>query len=251
MNGSRFLALALAGGLLLAHGGPARAYMLVGDDFNDNSIDTSKWQVVIPSGSNITQTPSVTEQNGRIELFSRGYLVTAQQFDPADYSQGIEITGEWTFANGDDFVQILTRSDALPVGGYGETNKGVEFFLYRNDGNSFTIRGRGASVMNLVATRNLSISDDDTFRFRIFDDGTNLAFDMVEVGDPSSWASATATSTTAMSLDYIVFHNRENGSRTSYLDNVRIEALPEPGTVMIWSLLAAAGIALPCRRRRR
>ena len=74
---------------------------------------------------------------------------------------------------------------------------------------------------------------------------------MVEVGDANSWASATAKSSSDMALDYIVFHNRENGSRTSYLDDVRIEAIPEPATLMIWSLLAGLGVTLGWRRRKK
>jgi len=232
----------LAASLLLA--ATVQAGVLVQDDFNDNSLDPTTWWVNL---SGIPQNPkSLNETNGRIELQGRAHLNTVEQFDPANYPLGMVITGTWQFADDDDMLQILTRSDGQPAGSYGETNRGVEFYLYQPDTNSFTIRGRGgASVANVVRNVNLSISPNDTFAFRIFDDGTNLSFDLRELNDPNSWATATATCTTNMPLDYIVFHNRESGRRSN-LDNVLIVDIPEPGSLALLGL----GLLGLCRRRR-
>jgi len=214
------LALFLAAGV-------ASAGILLQDDFNDNSLDTTKWWV---NTSGFKKGPtSAKEQNQRMELQGRAHLNTIQQFDPATYPGGIQITGRWQFADDDDMLQILTRSDGQPTGPYGETANGVEFFLFQQNPASFTIRARGGvSVSSLVKHHNtLQVSPNDTFSFTIFDDGTNLSFVLSEVGDPTSWAYATAQSTSDMPTDYIVFHNRESGRRSN-LDDVVIESPATP-----------------------
>jgi len=125
--------------------------------------------------------------------------------------------------------QILTRSDGQPTSPWGETANGVEFYLQQWSVGSFTIRGRGGvSVSSLVKHYNsLQVSPNDTFSFTIFDDGANLSFSLSEIGDPTSWAYATAQSTTDMPTDYIVFHNRESGRRSN-LDDVVIESPAAP-----------------------
>lgn len=163
--------------LALAAGG-ASAGILLQDNFNDNSLDAAKWWVNL---AGIPQNPkSATEQNQRMELEGRAHLVTVQEFDPATYPGGIEISGTWQFADDDDMFQVLTRSDGQPSGSYGETQTGVEFYLQQWSTGSFTIRSRGGvSVTNLVEHFNsLHVSPNDTFSFTIFDDGTNLSFSL-------------------------------------------------------------------------
>jgi hypothetical protein len=121
--------------LAVSLGGPtARAdSVLLQDDFNDNSLDPSKWTVVLP---NIDGTPGVTEQNQHIELTDRGYLVTANQYDPSLVGP-LTLTGTWTFNSAtnsfqqEDRTGVITRSDAVPYGPpYGEVHNGVGFFLH-------------------------------------------------------------------------------------------------------------------------
>ena len=192
----------------------------------------------------------VLERNDRAELYARGHLVTRDQFDPlAVGGNGLIITGEWTFGS-DDFLQILTRSNGLPGGTYGETQNGIEFYAYnRFDSqgkNYFQIRGRGVGVSTLATINNLDLGDGDVVNFRIVDTGANLHFWLQEINDPSSWGHIHAYATTDMANDYIVFHNRE-GSRTAYLDNVEIAIYPEPGSIA----LLGGGILALLRRRRR
>ncbi len=228
-----------------------QAEILLQDDFNDNVLDTAKWQTDVTALSKRTGV-KVEEVNQRIELTGRGYLITQQQFDPLDYDT-LQITGTWTFPGGDDMLQILTRSDAVPTEQYGETQTGVEF-RYQCHDNSFAINSRNVGVQNLLIDKsNLKFAAGDSFNFIIQDDGENLYFKMVEVGDATSWAMATATCTTDTTYDYIVFHNRENpdaGTRRSNLDNVVIASVPEPGTFVLFGAGLLAALAWSGRRRR-
>lgn len=239
--------LQLSGALVLTCG-MANAAVLVQDDFNDDSLDTSKWSVVIGTGSSMGS-PTVTEQNQRLEMGERGYLVTQNQYDPAS-TLGLRIEGVWGFsATSDDMLQILTRSDATPSGQYGETSNGVEFFAYQNDAQ---IRNRGsASVTGGTDLEGSAFSTaaGTIFDFVITDDGTNLTFSMQEQTNADNWATLTATSTSDMPIDYVVFHNREGGSRMSFLDEVTISEIPEPSSSL---LLAALGVLgwISGRRRR-
>ena len=84
-----------------------------------------------------------------MELQGRAHLNTVQQFDPNDAAVGgLTIRGQWEFVSGDDFMQILTRTDGTPAGGFGETANGVEFFVNIIGGSdSAEIRGRGGAAV--------------------------------------------------------------------------------------------------------
>jgi len=218
---------------------------LVEDDFNDNRLDTDKWSTVIGTGSSMGS-PTVTERNQRLEMEERGYLVTKNQYDPAALG-GLHIEGVWGFTGrDDDMMQILTRSDAVPAGNYGETQNGVEFYAFQ--GNA-TIRSKGGvSVTNVVSQEGSSFSTaaGTVFDFVITDDGTNLTLSMQEQSDSDNWATVTAESTSDMTTDFIVFHNREAAGRMSYLGEVRISVIPEPSTLA----LTVLGLVTLARRRR-
>ena len=72
-----------------------------------------------------------------------------------------------------------------------------------------------------------------------------------EVGGDGTTASYTATSGMDNANDYIVFNNRWAGSYEAYLDEVTVSAIPEPSTLIIWSLLGAIGITIGWWSRRR
>ena len=105
---------------------------------------------------------------------------------------------------------------------------------------------------NVVKTGMLNIQQGDVFDFEILDLGSDgLFFTMTEVGDPSNTALVTADLLSdTFDQNYVVFHNREGG-HVSYLDNVSIAFIPEPTTLLIWSLLAILGLTLGWRRRKR
>jgi len=235
---------------------------VVFDDFNDNTIDPTKWttKTAIPQGG-----ATVIEQNQRMELANRGYLVSKRQFDPTLHpDSSLSVSGEWTFAQNPDtdFMQILLRSDGVidPGNCCGETQNGIEFFVsVGNSGGNhqLDIRPRGSllSIGSEVKSGTIQVFAGDVFNFSIFDDGTNLSYVMTEVGDPSNTASVTASVTAdSLNQDFVVFHNRERAggnTRVAYLDDALIaHVVPEPSTLLIWSLLAGLGVGLRWRRRK-
>jgi len=221
----------------------ASAGILLQDDFNDNSLDGSKWTTNLsgPRGP-----ASVVETNQRIEDTNRGYLITNPQFNPL--TQGpLEITGQWTILGADnpthDILAMLTRSDGIPSGSYGETYNGIEFQINGADAISINTTVNGARTQ--LATQDLVVNSGDVFSFDIHDDGANLSFLVQQVGGSGRNALITASSSLAFAANHVVFHNREatEGSHTSYLDNVVISQVPEPSSLTL-AALGAVGIVV-------
>ena len=222
-NRLAFVLMVLIIGLLIMPGSRSSASTVVlQDDFNDNVLDPAKWTIntSIPQGS-----ASVVEQNGRVELTNRGYLNTAQQFDPVALC-GITITGEWTIAGaGDDFLQAATRSNGTPAGSAGELQNGIEYFVF---GNSMSIVGRGTAsgtVTSTGSTGSLNFVAGVTYVFEIIDDGFNLSFTLTNKVNPSQTKTVTATSSFHPATNLVTFHNRElccGGTHIAHLDNVVI-----------------------------
>lgn len=218
--------------LVMLTAGSAMAGVLVYDDFNDGVIDASKWQSTAATGSGVPASPpsAATETGGQLQLANRVHFFTVDQIRPADHAFGIRITGQWTFVSGDDFIQILTRSNAVPTGTYGETQYGIEFVLRGHD-DSVSIAGRGGSIANHTGDSTLVVGAGDIVAFDIFDDGFNVSLTFTKLTGGGGSATRTATSTYNPATNYVVFHNREG--RTSTMDNVAITAIPEPATALL------------------
>jgi len=207
---------------------------LLHDDFNDNTLDPSKWTVntAIPASQGNAE---VVARNGCVELTNRGYLVTKCEFHP-DRLGGIKITGRWTFHNNQDMLQILTRSDASPTRNeQGETAEGLEFFLMtpEHDGDSvfpqILCHGIGLTLNNMRMSDSLRVHRGDAFDFTIIDNGIfGVSFSLTQVGNPSNVSTISgALNFHNSSHQYVVFHNRESAVRGHYaasLDNVTISA---------------------------
>lgn len=240
------LALGLSLGLFFTAVSTARALPLVllEDDFDDNSIDVSKWNVVT---AGIPQDPkSSIEQNQQMEFEGRAHLNTVSPFSPTNGAVGgLKITGRWEFVSADDMLQILTRTDGIPAGGHGETANGIEFYAYgANETVTIQTRG-GASISGLSGNGVMpgNINAGDIFAFSITDDGSNLSFTFTRVSNPADTMTVTATSTYASAINLITFHNRESGRRSN-LDNVAIESLTLSGGAVPTLYYTEGGLAL-------
>jgi hypothetical protein len=172
--------------------------------------------------------------------------VSAQQFEPTN--GGLRIEGRWTFDN-DDFMQVLTRSDGLPSGGFGETFNGIEFFAWDTN-NTMSITQKVNGVGTNLGTMGIDINVGDVFDFLITDDGTNLLFQLTQVGGDGTTAQVVGVSALNFAQDFLVFHNREGGGNTAFLDDVvvsRLAAVPEPAGMSIWSLIGIGLFAVAGR----
>lgn len=205
--------------------------ILLEDDFRRPPLNRLKWRVTtdIPQGG-----AHVFVDGGQAVMVNRGHLVTAAEFPPGALG-GIRISGDWTFAGaGDDFLQILTRSNGFPDRSkpFGETAEGIEFLAYTSavfeDPNFMLILGRGTadgSVTHLSSRGSLILSPGATYRFVIEDDGRTVAFTLTDVMNASNSRILTARSEYVGASNHVTFHNRELcclGSHQAFLDNVRI-----------------------------
>ncbi|HEU6449190.1 MAG TPA: hypothetical protein VFV23_12200 [Verrucomicrobiae bacterium] len=214
----------------------ADAVVLMTDNFDSNMLDTGMWDTNT-SLSDIYGTPMVVVANQRCEITARGYLNTVTNYDPAVLG-GLMITGTWTFVNdsggGGDLPWVVTRSSGAPSGYYaaaGEVTQGVNFRVAvsqtSTSPNLFTIVGDGpATVTGLnVVSNTLDLVQGDSATFTITDDGTNLTFSMVKVGDSSQTAYATAVCTNHFAVNKVSFYNREYAGDTAAVDNVTIQTI--------------------------
>jgi hypothetical protein len=231
--------------LSLLAGNAWSGVVLVSDDFNDNSLDTSKW----------TKSGNVVEQNQHVTLTERGRLITRQEFDPLVVGR-LHITGTWHFVSSTydaDYLEVLTRCDGQGTGDYmNDDVNGIKFRLVTGYHQiSITeLVNSPVATWSEVSCPDISVNLGDTFAFDITDDGTNLSFFVQKIGGDGASAALTAACSTHFASNHTVFHNRENG--VSYLDNVVIETapVPEPSTFALFAA-AALGLLTAAWRKRR
>ena len=204
------------------------------DDFEDGILDAGLWSTVtgiVPQDRNgDTLGGTVTEADGRLTLAARGSLVTASEFDPEAVG-GITISGEYVFGTAVDFLQVLTRSDAVPGSAFGETDNGVEFFVntaddvieIRAQGGSFSIT-EVANVGTIGPAPLVPFAAGIPYVFEAVDDGAGMLFFTISERDApenSRTVLAELTDTGDSEPNFVVFHNRE-GAQTSSLEEVSI-----------------------------
>ena len=191
----------------------------VADDFNDGTIDTSKWSVNNSANSGFS---AVAEQSGSIVLTQRGYLNSASPFAPVA-TNGIRISGEVTFASSGDFLQIVTRGSGTPTGPFGEISEGVKFYISPQS-NSIFVNGSGGAMALVTGA---------TYRFEVIDTGSNLIFKVSEVANPFNSVTVTSTSSLVSSTNLVTFYNRESAGSVATLDNIAIRTGVNASTVAI------------------
>jgi hypothetical protein len=211
---------------IAAHNGPKWRTVL-SDDFNDGILDSSLWRTDTSWGN-------VTEVNGHVELYARGFLITKEQFNPHDY-EAIKVTGQWTFAYSywEDIMTVVTRSDGMRGDMYGGIKNGVAFGARSLTPNNTDVdnwmviqlirEGQPETIARVTIGR-YDIVIGDVFNFEVIDDGEHVTWSMSKVGSDGTKLFIKADVSAIFATNHIVFYNREF-PYTSYLDNVQISVL--------------------------
>ena len=196
-------------------------------------LNSSHWTIVEGAGSYNGDT--ILVQDGNVEISNRELLRSSTEYDPTS-SNPLYVTGRFTFEKAADIFSVITRSSGVADSSFfGYPTTGVRFEA-RNETNNDLLAiyvnsaaGGGANdtALTLAGDSSINLKLGTEYEFEVFDDGTNLKFNMTEVGDPGNAASVTATSTFNPSTNYVVLTNREqlntgNDFRVT-VDDLRID----------------------------
>lgn len=213
-----------------------KSELLLVDTFSGSTIDSAKWDQVIPFGNS-----SISVQDGYLKSVNRGTVVTKQSFQTP-----YVLTGTFRGLNDWDLSAIILRTDGQITSG--DTNGGLNGLaigfhtppsIWSGGGLNITRSGIG-----LFYTFPLSFSPNQDYDFQITDYGTSIS---VNINGQDLFALNTDFS----SGSKIAFLSREpQGAQQteSRLMQVQVTSVPEPSVL---SLLAVGLGGLAIMRRRR
>jgi len=197
------------------------ATFLFFDDFNDNSLNTSKWTVVSGGGS-----ADVYEQNNRLEIRSdgsnRAYARTATSF-PSPYV--LEFS-----AKKSENVETVCHWDGNIQGAYDMINTGYYAPMFVSWASPTVFQLQKISSGSGTTLQSYSSSLDSNWHFysvRALSSGIVVFLDGTQI---------LSTTDTTQTSGYIGFSARETPNAiNAYYDNVRVRKWidPEP-TVSAW-----------------
>ena len=205
------------------------------DDFNDNSIDASKWTVNTWAGS------TAAETNQRLEFGITGgpgtssgaYLLSC--VIPASGWSSIELNGQWASPN------LYTGEMSLSLLEANTTHDVTAAYSNVWAGSAFSIRNEGINQYNVSRATPSSLTD---FSLKL----TRTGIEYWEGG------SLVQSFTSNPISDAESFQIKVGGwdmspySQSEYFDNINVVMVPEPASVTL--LLLGAG-ALAGRRHRK
>ena len=162
--------------------------LLLTDTLKSTTLNTAIWTTNTSANGNAQVVPTA---NG-VELISRGYLNTLNQYNPA-LTGGLDITGDWVFTNtssgNPDMLQVDISSSGVPnTGNYGEVTNAIEFF-YQQGASTPTFNNHGGSLVvgNIVTSGDLNVNQGDVMAFNAKDDGAgNLTFTVIDLTNSTS-----------------------------------------------------------------
>jgi hypothetical protein len=204
---------------------------LIQDDFEADTLDLSKWQVL--SGPDV----SITQAGGQV-LFDRpqaqlSYLVTTEQYDPA--VTPLTITGSavtdpeglaiWTRASNigntaASAQHVLDSGIRIPLWPAGQANGWYDGEIIEKTAGTWPWSG--------LTTGNMPGEEAYDWDFVVTDDGTTITATFTQSSDPNNTFTLTAECTTDFDTDYIAI-TVVNG----YLNDISISAAePQVGLVV-------------------
>lgn len=234
--------------LMLALGmsiGSASGALVLYDNFEDGTLDLSKWQTL--NGPDV----GIIEDGGQV-FFNRpqtqlNYLITREQYDPK--VTPLTITGSTT--TGPEGMDIWTRASNIgntaasakhvldsgirtTIWPEGEGNGWYDAEIIRKDPGTWPWSGLDADQIPGAKAYD--------WNFVLTDNGTTITVNWTQSSDPTNTFTLTATDTKHFATNYVAF-TVVNG----YLNDVTISpCIPEPATI---GLLGLGGLALLRRKR--
>jgi len=229
---SKFLAASLSVVCTLAV--PALGAIVLQDDFEGNSLDTNKWEVVAGT---------VTQGGGTVQIGAaagRDYMVSIGGWDPANGA----ITVSGTISDMSDF-EIWTRAantQDLAFAG-GTLDSGIRIGGWASD-TDILEKDSGIAWTAATGSPGASPFQGEPVDFLITDDGINVSIVYTLVSDPSMTTTVNVTTgLPAQTSNHIGF----GGTGMIELDNLVVTQVPEP-TSSALLFLGLGGLLI--RRRR-
>lgn len=191
------------------------------DDFNDNSLDTSKWTKVTPSGGSITETNQQMELRGGGGDDDRPYLQSAERVQDGQNGSDASLTCDLEITNNDQLGLVNLFWDGTTQGSFSLPTNSIAVEISNDSGlEDLTLKKfEGGDVTNVAGVG--------------FTPGTSTrAYDIQFVGDFDSFdvsvsvdgtEELTASGSFAPSADcpYLGFAPRERTGGVN-LDNVNL-----------------------------
>ncbi len=211
------------------------------DDFEDGVLDPTLWQVDTTSPSS-----SVVETNGRAEITNRAILSTTRLYDPSTATLRIEAQVVFGLGESAEIYTIYTRcSGVADTGDFYRPTSGISFGLsFSGAGISEEWPGNSGDVV--LTSTSVTPETGDIFDIVITDNGSDVTFEVTEVGGDGDSVSLSAT-TSMNDFSRVSFLNREQvgGSFMSAINEVHIYFIqPDSDDVAFeWATIGNAGNA--------
>jgi len=209
------------------------------DDFNDNSLDTSKWGTWT---SHSTLNQSVTEANMELTLEAGGTLYTQMSFDPVNPG-GVTASGDITLNQLSDRLFFYTHGGTLGTED-NERHGGLRWQIFGGPGSGVhldEVRLRNHITGSVSFNEDMNtlqgiVAGQTLLHFTMFADGTSATFEITPATNDTSGASgqflASATGLQTLSWihpeRYVMFQNNGANNVFMNMDDLRISAAPEP-----------------------
>jgi hypothetical protein len=205
--------------------------ILLSDNFSGPSLDTTKWQTILPYGQS-----SITQAGGELTTSGRGILATVDGF-----SDPYVINGAFEMNSGLEHFDIALRSDLSEFGNYAERSGLIVTFVHDGQGISIqeypTGPDSGTSVIQLASTgeNGYNFISGQTYFFSILDYGTgiSLAVNGVDV---------LSAATTYGTGDHIALYSREFPDTSTSIDAITISSVPEMGMTLGYLVCGLTGL---------
>lgn len=209
--------------------------ILLSDNFSGPSLDTSKWQTILPYGQS-----SVVQSNGDVTLTGRGILASVEEF-----AGPLTINGSFTFNNNLEGFMVHLRTDLtpLPDPDLAYALSGM-FITFSNAADQVHIEGREYSPQFSTANShgNYSFITGQTYAFSVLDTGSSIE---VSINGVKEFWAETEVSTGG----HIGFSDREFSFTSATIDSVTVARVPESGSMLTYLAISSLGLmALAFRR---